>query len=192
MGMTIDSDIRRRAAARRSPLTFIRENWRAITLYLVITGALLLGLTQATEITVGILQFIAQLLFAMMFLIVQFGALFYILGRGRTYWVQPGETGVWFSDYRGNDQILEVARRVVTLLRGVRALSDFEYEFELSMMNKALFPAIETIFLPTDQKYFVLRSSGIKEVAGLGGDVSAMVPEVVAEALAAKLGPAAT
>lgn len=120
MGMTIDSDIRRRAAARRSPLTFVRENWRAITLYLVITGALLLGLTQATEITVGILQFIAQLLFAMMFLIVQFGALFYILGRGRTYWVQPGETGVWFSDYRGNDQILEVARRVVTLLRGVR------------------------------------------------------------------------
>jgi len=118
MGMTIDSDIRRRAAARRSPLTFVRENWRAITLYLVITGALLLGLTQATEITVGILQFIAQLLFAMMFLIVQFGALFYILGRGRTYWVQPGETGVWFSDYRGNDQILEVARRVVTLLRG--------------------------------------------------------------------------
>ena len=63
--------------------------------------------------------------------------------------------------------IVEFARRegIHTLLRGVRALSDFEYEFELSMMNKALFPRIETIFLPTDQKYFVLRSSGIKEVA---------------------------
>ena len=55
-----------------------------------------------------------------------------------------------------------------TLLRGVRALSDFEYEFELSMMNRALRPTIETIFMPTDQKYFVLRSSAIKEVARFG------------------------
>jgi pantetheine-phosphate adenylyltransferase len=98
------------------------------------------------------------------------------------------EVHVW------NGLIVEFARRtgITTLVRGVRALSDFEYEFELSMMNKALFPAIETIFLPTDQKYFVLRSSGIKEVAGLGGDVSAMVPAVVAEALAAKFGHAVT
>ena len=90
--------------------------------------------------------------------------------------------------------IVEFARRegIHTLLRGVRALSDFEYEFELSMMNKALFPRIETIFLPTDQKYFVLRSSGIKEVARFGGDVRSMVPEVVARALAEKLGPLAT
>ena len=85
--------------------------------------------------------------------------------------------------------IVDFAERsgVHTLLRGVRALSDFEYEFELSMMNKALRPSIETIFLPTDQKYFVLRSSGIKEVAGLGGDIRQMVPPVVAEALARKL-----
>ena len=89
--------------------------------------------------------------------------------------------------------IVEFARRegIYTLLRGVRALSDFEYEFELSMMNKALFPRIETIFLPTDQKYFVLRSSGIKEVARFGGDVRSMVPEVVARALTEKLGPLA-
>ena len=96
------------------------------------------------------------------------------------------EVQVW------NGLIVEFARQtgITTLLRGVRALSDFEYEFELSMMNKALFPVIETIFLPTDQKYLVLRSSGIKEVAGLGGDIRAMVPEVVAKALAAKLEPA--
>ena len=89
--------------------------------------------------------------------------------------------------------IVEFARRegIYTLLRGVRALSDFEYEFELSMMNKALFPRIETIFLPTDQKYFVLRSSGIKEVARFGGDVRSMVPEVVSQALTEKLGPLA-
>ena len=86
--------------------------------------------------------------------------------------------------------IVEFASRegIYTLLRGVRALSDFEYEFELSMMNKALFPRIETIFLPTDQKYFVLRSSGIKEVARFGGDIRSMVPEVVAQALTEKLG----
>ena len=118
--MGMDSDIRRRAHTKRSPLTFIRENWRAIALYLLASGGLLYGLTQAQEATLTVLMFIAQMLFGMMFLIVQFGALFYILGRGRTYWVQPGETGVYFSDYRGNDQVLEVARRVVTLLQGVR------------------------------------------------------------------------
>ena len=69
------------------------------------------------------------------------------------------------------------------ILRGVRALADFDYEFELSMMNRALYPKIETIFLPTDQKYFVLRSSAIKEVALFGGDISEMVPPVVAKAL---------
>lgn len=91
-----------------------------------------------------------------------------------------------------NGLIVDFARRVgiTTLLRGVRALSDFEYEFELSMMNKALYPAIETIFLPTDQKYFVLRSSGIKEVARFGGDISSMVPAVVATALTRKCRPA--
>ena len=95
------------------------------------------------------------------------------------------EVHVW------NGLIVDFARRagITTLLRGVRALSDFEYEFELSMMNKALYPAIETIFLPTDQKYFVLRSSGIKEVARFGGDISSMVPDVVAKALTRKCWP---
>jgi pantetheine-phosphate adenylyltransferase len=72
------------------------------------------------------------------------------------------------------------------ILRGVRALIDFNYEFELSQMNKALNADIETILLPTDQKYFVLRSSGIKEAAKFGGDVSAMVPPLVEKALQAK------
>ncbi len=73
------------------------------------------------------------------------------------------------------------------ILRGVRALADFDYEFELSMMNKALAPRIETIFMPTDQKYFVLRSSAIKEVALFGGDISEMVPPVVRKALQARI-----
>jgi pantetheine-phosphate adenylyltransferase len=73
------------------------------------------------------------------------------------------------------------------ILRGVRALADFDYEFELSMMNKALAPRIETIFMPTDQKYFVLRSSAIKEVALFGGDISEMVPPVVRKALQVRI-----
>jgi pantetheine-phosphate adenylyltransferase len=73
------------------------------------------------------------------------------------------------------------------ILRGVRALSDFDYEFELSMMNRALNPKTETLFMPTDQKYFVLRSSGIKEVAIFGGDISEMVPPVVEKMLLARV-----
>jgi len=73
------------------------------------------------------------------------------------------------------------------ILRGVRAIADFGYEFELSMMNKQLSPHIETIFLPTDQKYFVLRSSSIKELVQLGADVSSMIPGNVEEMLKKKL-----
>jgi cell division protease FtsH len=61
-----------------------------------------------------------QLLFAVLFMIVQFVALFWFLGRPRMYWIMPGETGVGFAEYRGNPEVLEVARRVVTLLRGVK------------------------------------------------------------------------
>jgi pantetheine-phosphate adenylyltransferase len=77
------------------------------------------------------------------------------------------------------------------IVRGVRALADFSYEFELSMTNKGLKPNIETIFMPTDPQYFVLRSSGIKEIALFGGDVSAMVPPIVVEALKRKMRPQA-
>jgi len=75
---------------------------------------------------------------------------------------------------------------IKVLIRGVRGVSDFAYEFDLSMMNKGLNPSIETIFMTTDPKYFVLRSSAIKELASFGGDVSAMVPPIVAEALKKK------
>jgi pantetheine-phosphate adenylyltransferase len=71
------------------------------------------------------------------------------------------------------------------LLRGVRG-SDFSYEFELSMLNKTLDPDIETIFMTTDPKYFVLRSSTIKELASFHGNISGMVPPLVASALEEK------
>jgi len=72
------------------------------------------------------------------------------------------------------------------LVRGVRGMDDFSYEFELSMVYKALDPDIETLFMTTDPEYFVLRSSSIKEIAAFQGNVSEMVPPLVAEALAKK------
>ncbi|MFP3958826.1 MAG: pantetheine-phosphate adenylyltransferase [Spirochaetaceae bacterium] len=85
--------------------------------------------------------------------------------------------------------IVEFAERAdaKVMIRGVRALDDFEYEFELSMLNKGLNPRVETILMPTDPQYFVLRSSAIKELARLGGDISTMVPEPVAIAIARKI-----
>jgi pantetheine-phosphate adenylyltransferase len=58
-------------------------------------------------------------------------------------------------------------------------LTDFGYEFELALVNKGLGPDIETLFIPTDSKYFVLRSSFIKEFAMLETDISSMVPKNV-------------
>jgi len=84
--------------------------------------------------------------------------------------------------------IVDFARRhdCKVLVRGVRSVPDFSYEFELSILNKGLNPAVETIFMPTDPKFFVLRSSAIKELAFYDGDLSAMVPPIVARAVKAK------
>jgi pantetheine-phosphate adenylyltransferase len=73
------------------------------------------------------------------------------------------------------------------ILRGVRGVADFNYEFELSMINKGLKPRVETIFMTTDPAYFVLRSSAIKELAMFGGDISSMVPALVEQAIKRKL-----
>ena len=72
------------------------------------------------------------------------------------------------------------------LIRGVRGLEDFSYEFELSMMNRTLDPGIETIFMTTDPEYFVIRSSSIKELASFGGNLHGMVPPLVAKAMEEK------
>ena len=84
--------------------------------------------------------------------------------------------------------IVDFAKKVGArvLVRGIRNMADFSYEFDLSVMNKSLDSEIETVFLPTDPKYCVLKSSGIKELASLGGDISTMVPPIVAEELGKK------
>jgi cell division protease FtsH len=77
---------------------------------------------------------IFQLFFAIMFMIVQFAALFWFLGRTRVYWIMPGETGVTFKDYKGNPEILELANRVVTLLRGVRGFKEMGGQVHRGML----------------------------------------------------------
>ena len=72
------------------------------------------------------------------------------------------------------------------LLRGLRAVSDFEYEFQLASMNRHLIPEVETLFLTPAEQYGFISSSLVREISRLGGDVSAFVPAVVAEALQAE------
>lgn len=74
-----------------------------------------------------------------------------------------------------------------TIVKGLRAISDFEYEFQMALMNRKLNPEIETIFMMTNSKYSYLSSSLIKEVAGFGGCVRGLIPEVVEKELHKKL-----
>jgi pantetheine-phosphate adenylyltransferase len=75
-----------------------------------------------------------------------------------------------------------------TVLRGLRAVQDFEYEFQMTMMNRRMAPSVDTVYLMTDEQFFYIASRTVKEVASLGGDIRGLVPEVVREAMARKLG----
>ena len=74
------------------------------------------------------------------------------------------------------------------IFRGLRAVSDFEYEFQMALMNKKLAPEVEQVFLTPAQKYTYLSSSLVKEVASLGGDVSELVTPSVEKALLQRFG----
>jgi len=69
------------------------------------------------------------------------------------------------------------------IVRGLRAVSDFEYEFKMAWMNRRLYPDVEVIFLIPSEEYAYLASSLVKEIASLGGDVSSLVPKPVADRL---------
>jgi len=77
-------------------------------------------------------------------------------------------------------------RGAAVVIRGLRALADFEYEFQSAHMNRRLAPDVETLFLMTSEESFYVSSSLVKEVALMGGDVSGLVPAGVAAALADK------
>ena len=84
------------------------------------------------------------------------------------------------------DFVQEIGGNV--LLRGLRAVSDFEYEFQLASMNRKLAPDVETMFMTPAEQYAFISSSLVKEISTLGGDVSEFVHPKVIEALRAKLG----
>lgn len=82
------------------------------------------------------------------------------------------------------DMVRECEARVI--VRGLRALSDFEYEFQMAGMNRSLIPEAETLFLTPDQKYMFISATIVREIALLGGDVSGFVPIQVLERLRAR------
>jgi len=102
--------------------------WRKVLLWLaalVFIGVLLrAGGPTYWRAALSILGIMLQLLYAVLFIIIQFVALFWFLARGRTYWILPGETGASWDDYRGNPEIVENAKRIVTLLKGVKEFKD--------------------------------------------------------------------
>ena len=73
------------------------------------------------------------------------------------------------------------------ILRGLRAVSDFEYEFQLAGMNRKLMPEADTVFLPTSEKFTYISSSLVREIAKYGGDIGEFVPPGVKEVLIKKL-----
>ena len=81
-----------------------------------------------------------------------------------------------------------VKRGAVAIVRGLRAVADFEYELQMANMNRKLSPSIETLFMMTSEKYFFVSSQNVKEVAQFGGDISELVPPQVAVRMAAKNG----
>jgi pantetheine-phosphate adenylyltransferase len=78
-------------------------------------------------------------------------------------------------------------KKINTMIRGLRPLVDFEYEFEMAMANREMWKEIETVFIITDNKYFYLRSSLIKDLVMLGGDISTKVPDFINKELIKKL-----
>ncbi len=87
-----------------------------------------------------------------------------------------------------DDLLVNYAEKVGAgvIIRGLRAVSDFEYEFQMAMMNRGLKPGLETFFMMTGESYFYISSRLVKEVVGLGGDVSGLVPKSVLRSLKEK------
>jgi pantetheine-phosphate adenylyltransferase len=85
--------------------------------------------------------------------------------------------------------VIDHVRRHKTsvILRGIRTMSDFEYEFQMALTNRTMAPGVETVLVMSDERFSFIRSSLIKEVAALGGSLKGMVPPLVEEALRRKL-----
>ena len=95
--------------------------------------------------------------------------------------VEVGSFGGLLVDYARN-------QGASVILRGIRAVSDYEYELQMAMMNRKLEPDIETVFMLPGEPYSYLSSRLVREIARLGGPVKDLVPPIVAERLRAKVG----
>jgi len=96
--------------------------------------------------------------------------------------------GVTVTSYEGLTVDFACKHGLRAIIRGLRAVSDFEYEFQLATMNRHLTDQVETVFLTPTEHYTFVSSSLVREVAGLGGDVSAVVHPHVAARLKARFG----
>jgi pantetheine-phosphate adenylyltransferase len=81
------------------------------------------------------------------------------------------------------------SRQAQAIVRGIRAISDYEYELQMTLMNRRLNPQVETVFMMSAEEYSFLRSSLVKEVFRLGGSIQGLVPDDVIERMREKLGP---
>jgi pantetheine-phosphate adenylyltransferase len=99
-----------------------------------------------------------------------------------------GDPKIIISSFQG--LLVDYAKQIDAgiLIRGIRSVSDFEYEIGLSNVNKVLAPAIETVFLPTSPELAIVSSSMVKEIARFGGDISKFVTPHVERAIKGKLG----
>lgn len=97
------------------------------------------------------------------------------------------QPGIRIGQFQGLLVEFAVAEKANAVIRGLRAVSDFEFEFQMALMNRKLQSSVETIFLMPKEDYTYLSSRLVKEIARLGGDVSAFVPQSVVQALAKKM-----
>ena len=95
-------------------------------------------------------------------------------------------TRIEFAVFEGLLVDFCTSRGATVIVRGLRALADFEYEFQFAHMNRRLAPGVDTVFFMTDERNHYVSSSLVKEVASLGGDVNGLVPAAVEAALRAK------
>ncbi len=92
-------------------------------------------------------------------------------------------SGLRVESFSGLLVTFVAARGAATIVKGLRAVSDFEFEFQMALLNRQLAPTLDTVFLMTQDRYAFLSSSSVREIASLGGSVHQLVPPSVEEAL---------
>jgi pantetheine-phosphate adenylyltransferase len=98
-----------------------------------------------------------------------------------------GFSGIEVDTFEGLLADYALARGARVILRGIRAISDYEYELQMALMNRRLQPGLETIFLPASESFSFISSKLVKEVISLGGNISGLVPPLVEDRLRRRL-----